>query len=362
MGTKMLKRATVAVLALAIAIPAWAGAAEDKALWDDAVSHNLERVQADLRRGADPNASKTRRSTPLEAAAMGTWHSSRDRAKDLANNETAVRLSQAGFSDDEIDRYLAFEITKLLFAAGAKIGRYDKALLFFPIAKGNVELVGLLINEGASVSSDLEGYTAPELAKKYGQDAVYQLLVSRGGIPVDSRSSAQLAFVHAAEYRDIEGMARALKDGARINDLANKQTALIEAVKLQTYKQSEAEAIWWLLDHGADPNRKNESGDLPLHMFVVASKYTIEQPTSKPLAEETLTRLLKVGAKVSGMDSTGRSPLHVAAEVDNIWMAEVLIKQGAKLMARDNTGKTPLDLAESAPMIKLLKQAGATER
>jgi hypothetical protein len=42
--------------------------------------------------------------------------------------------------------------------------------------------------------------------------------------------------------------------------------------------------------------------------------------------------------------------------------AEVLIKEGAKVMARDETGRTPLDYAESAPMIKLLKASGATER
>jgi uncharacterized protein len=74
------------------------------------------------------------------------------------------------------------------------------------------------------------------------------------------------------------------------------------------------------------------------------------------------TTLIKAGAKVSGMDSRGRTPLHIAAEFDDVRAAEVLIQEGARVMARNVTGRTPLDYAESAPMIKLLKARGATER
>jgi ankyrin repeat protein len=114
----------------------------------------------------------------------------------------------------------------------APVGPYDKTILFLPIANGNTELVRMLIDKGASVTADLDGYTPTELAKKYGQEAVYQLPVSRGGVPVDARSSAQLALVEAAGKADVEGMERAVKNGARINDFdANNRTALIAAVR-----------------------------------------------------------------------------------------------------------------------------------
>jgi ankyrin repeat protein len=138
------------------------------------------------------------------------------------------------------------------------------------------------------------------------------------------------------------------------------------------FYQTQADSIRWLLDHGADPNQKGVSGsvegDLPLHIFVEANPKpsagtpSRPRPDAKPIAEEVLARLLAAGAKVSGMDSQGRTPLHFAAKSDNVWAAEALIKEGAKVMARDATGKTPLDYAESAPMIKLLKANGATER
>jgi ankyrin repeat protein len=96
---------------------------------------------------------------------------------------------------------------------------------------------------------------------------------------------------------------------------------------------------------------------------------TLNEPTRNGVpdlmqsrAEEVLAALLRAGAKVSGMDSQNRTPLHFAAKFDNLRAAEVLIVEGAKVMSRDKLMKTPLDYAESAPMIKLLKANGATER
>jgi ankyrin repeat protein len=273
-----------------------------------------------------------------------------------------VALAEAGKSDPDTNRK-AVEVANILFAAGAKLGRYDNGILFFPVASGNAELVRLLIDHGASITEKLEGYTAAELAKKYGHEAVYLLVVSRGGTPVDSKSSAQLALIEAADNRDIDGMGRALESGARINEAdANEQTALIAAVRWPAYTQSDAFAIWWLLDHGADPNRRGADGDQPLHSFVAASKYPDTRPDLKQLAELTLARLLEAGAKVSGLDNDDRTPLHIVAKYDNVRAAEILIEQGAKLMPRDKFGKTPLDYAESGTMIRLLKSRGATEQ
>ncbi len=333
-------------------IPVWAGPVEDKALRDAAGCRahlDIEGVKVALKLGADPSApsNDVRPITPLHCVTLVLLLGTR---RDDALNRNAV------------------EIATILFAAGAKLGPADREILFFsPISSGNLEMVRLLIDKGASPTAKLEGFTPTELARKYDQSDVIEYLISRGGIPVDSMRAAQIVLIEAAHNGEIAVMQRAIKEGARIDGAGpNKMTALIAAVYFPIYKRSQVDSIWWLLEHGADPNQKGHSGSLPLHIFVAANKNTLagawDRPDAKPMAEEALARLLKAGAKVSGMDSQGRTPLHVAAELDNVRAAEVLIKEGAKLMARDVTGKTPLDYAESAPMIKLLKASGATER
>jgi ankyrin repeat protein len=340
-------------LATVALVSSWAGPVEEKALrdaagCDAAVGFDIERVKAALKSGADPNApTNTPRSfTPLDCVTLALGGSR---------------------SDDDLNRR-AVEIARILFAAGAKLGLADREILFFPISSGNLELVRLLIDKGASPTAKLEGFTPTELARQYEQSAVYEYLISRGGIPVDSVSAAQMVLIEAARNGEIAAMERAIKDGARINGTdPHGKTALIAAVSVPTYEPSRAAAIWWLLDHGADPNQEVVDWGLPLHIFVEANNHTLAGLTRrpdviKPMAEETLARLLKAGAKVSGMDAQGRTPLHVAAKADNVLAAAFLIALGAKVMARDEAGKTPLDYAESGPMIKLLKDSGATER
>ena len=92
--------------------------------------------------------------------------------QDLAQNQIALKLSQGGYSNEEIDNNLASEsqscYSQLAPRSAHMIDKY-----VFPIAKGNVNLVGLLIAKGASVTGRLEGYTPTELAKKYSQGAVF---------------------------------------------------------------------------------------------------------------------------------------------------------------------------------------------
>src|SRR5579863_9987334 len=75
------------------------GSAEDTALREAVIFRNIEGIKAALKKGANANApsSTGRRITPLGAVAMGRWRVNRDRAADLAKNETAAKLSQGGF-------------------------------------------------------------------------------------------------------------------------------------------------------------------------------------------------------------------------------------------------------------------------
>jgi ankyrin repeat protein len=354
----MVKTVAVAVVvaALAFAFPAWAAPAQDAALRNAISDLNLEGVRSALKNGANPNALDPRQQlTPLGLAAH---------ANVLGVVDPSAAAKEAGFMDLATAQSNALEITKALFAAGAKLGVHDRMILAGPIAWGNFEQVRLLVDKGASVTADLGGYTPTEFAKKNNQEAIYKMLIARGGIPVTSAAAAQLALVEAASGDDLEGMERAIKQGATVTSVhaANKETALIAALLHGAVTARNALTILWLLEHRADPNEPNGYGDLPLHIFVRMSKPALGHPVAKEWAESTFGNLLRGGAKISGTDSAGRTPLHVAAQSDNVRAAEILLNEGAKVMPRDKMGKTPLDYAESAAMIKLLKTHGATER
>jgi uncharacterized protein len=77
---------------------------------------------------------------------------------------------------------------------------------------------------------------------------------------------------------------------------------------------------------------------------------------------QSVRTLLKERADVNAPQGDGATPLHWAANVDDLTIADLLIRAGARVNAADDDGTTPLHLActnRSAPMVERLLAAGA---
>uniref|UniRef100_A0A182ZVU8 Uncharacterized protein n=1 Tax=Biomphalaria glabrata TaxID=6526 RepID=A0A182ZVU8_BIOGL len=116
-----------------------------------------------------------------------------------------------------------------------------------------------------------------------------------------------------------------LKKGASLEDTdAYGCTALIASVKSRHRKM----VLKYLLDMGADANRKNNNGLTALHIAAAKNKFDCAET------------LLKYGADVNLKCNAGRTPLHYA--VQNERLVKLFLEYQANVNATDDMGNTPL--------------------
>lgn len=130
-----------------------------------------------------------------------------------------------------------------------------------------------------------------------------------------TRAKAQEALLRAARNGDLEGIARALREGADANGNGEDGvTALLAAVHAEETKAIEA-----LVRAGADPNDP---------MSVFGSAWTpLHQAASKVL-EESAKALLEAGADVDARADGGMTPLMLAAGHPHGATARMLLEAG----------------------------------
>jgi len=270
------------------------------------------------------------------------------------------------------------EMLRMLLKAGAKLQPGDHREIFSPISHGWAHFTEVLLDNGFDPTKEIEGETPMEIAVSYGQANIIKLLGKHGVPALEPRDAAQRRFIRAAGHHDIPGMEDALDDGAEVNG-SNRQgeTALVEACGLMFGDIEESATVLYLLKKGADPTiqgsddtRYPDSKTTALHRAIFETSHVFDKKNQEKnerlkddatRAKAVIEALLQHGALVSARDYYGQTPLHVAARWNNLVGAQILIDAGCKIMPHDREGKTPLDYAESAEMIKLLKDHGAKE-
>ena len=157
-------------------------------------------------------------------------------------------------------------IFRTFIAHGWKI---DNSLLFSHVR--NPELTAFFLSQGADPNAiGGRGFCALDIAALHGPLETMQLLLDHGAT-IGPESGAMHAAAQGDAPKRIPVMACLLERGADINGIAVDYPAPSEAMRsgrkgtpLHTAaKWGSEEAKAWLLEHGADPEAKNDLGETP---------------------------------------------------------------------------------------------------
>ncbi|XP_065562011.1 protein phosphatase 1 regulatory inhibitor subunit 16B-like isoform X2 [Artemia franciscana] len=103
---------------------------------------------------------------------------------------------------------------------------------------------------------------------------------------------------------------------------------------LEAAARNDIDEVRRLLEHGVDPNSKNEDGLTALHQSCIDNN------------EEMLLLLLRSGANVNAEDTERWTPLHAAATCGHKRLVDILLRKGANLLAVNSDGNMPYDICD----------------
>ena len=321
-------------------------------------------VHAFLQAGADPFHQDDEGGSVVEVA-FSMW---------LANRP---RCGGEGYRDCYYGDATEREIGEL-FERGGYIGRYLEeggfGVLHRAVVAGDRDLGGLLAGgkgEGIIDERNAAGLTPLHLAATKGDARAAKLLITAGAevdIQTGSGGRGSTPLWSACRYGHVEVVKVLLAGGADVTakDWTGRQAVHIAAVSSQAKR-----VVQVLLKHGADVNAwGGVYGYTPLTFAVVwgpldvvdflldegadINSATIPGQTMIMMAlsvarHEKARLLLRRGASLAGVDSTGRNVLHFLAlngdqEMMDIFAETKQWRGWTGVLAKDNTGMTPLGL------------------
>ena len=213
---------------------------------------------------------------------------------------------------------------------------------------GNLEALEFIISKGAGIDYD-ECYAALAELPSPSQGTL-NWLISRSKIKNIQVEKESLLHV-AVENNSLKIAKLLIASGVDVNvrDDNGRPPGAIWDIYEPTKSADYREIITLLAAHGADFNIKyGQKRTTALHELVghnSCADTTKEWETQCKTVSETIELLIASGADVNAFDVSSNTPLHFAANSNNIVLIELLVKHGADLKFTNTMGQTPLMLS-----------------
>jgi ankyrin repeat protein len=203
--------------------------------------------------------------------------------------------------------------------------------LFIAIARGNLELVRLLVEKGALVRVGDNNLRAPiHFANWSGDKTIMDLLLEKGAV-VDTRAiGAATPLIHSSLNDNFEMSRFLIERGAEIDIQCNSLTTPLYFAVLN----NNPDYLQYLIQAGADVDVPDFLDRTPLSIAVRDGNLLLAQS------------LVKNGADPFKKDKPlSRSLLHLAAIEGHVDVLDLLIRTGLNVEEKDQSGATALDYA-----------------
>ena len=238
------------------------------------------------------------------------------------------------------------EAARALLQAGASV---DDALpdgtsaLALAAQNGHFELAAFLIDQGADVNADKQGFSALHQVIRNRRTNIGFLPAPIGKGTISSTDLVKKLLASGANVNAV--MTRDFRDGYR-----NRLNRVGATPFLLAAKNVDTELMKMLLAAGANPLTANADNTTPL---MVAAGVDMWNPgedggsttDAEPEALEAVKMLVELGNDVNAANDRGETALHGAAYRGANSIVQYLVEKGAKLDVRSKQGWTPWTIA-----------------